>query len=231
METKILTIAIIDDSVKWTAIAENHINKMRGCTLLQKCNDGFNFIDWCNHHSILPKIVIVDVEMPKMDGVQLTDYLTVHFPGIKTIAISSYGHREAVEDMIGCGAWGYVSKLYDMKSLQDAIREVANSSIFIDPVLRLKEISRTKLMHERKNQKRQLERLKLSKKQKELIALYTTNASQKEIASALSLSTKTIENRVKSISEILNVYNRQEFTLESFRRGFVRIARIFKSSD
>ena len=86
-------------------------------------------------------------------------------------------------------------------------------------------------MHERKNQKRQLERLKLSKKQKELIALYTTNASQKEIASALSLSTKTIENRVKSISEILNVYNRQEFTLESFRRGFVRIARIFKSSD
>jgi DNA-binding NarL/FixJ family response regulator len=231
LETKILTIAIIDDSVKWTTIAETHINKMKGCTILVTKQDGFNFIDWCNHHSNLPKIIIVDVEMPKMDGVQLTDYLTVHYPTIKIIAISSYGHREAVEDMIGCGAWGYVSKLYDMKSLPDAIREVANGSIYIDPVLRLKTISRNELMNERNNQKRQLEKLKLSNKQKELIALYTTSASQKEIANALSLSTKTIENRVKSVSEIINVNNRQEFTIESLRRGFTRIARIFKSSE
>jgi DNA-binding NarL/FixJ family response regulator len=231
LETTILTIAIIDDSVKWTTIAENHINKLKGCAVIVKKQDGFNFIDWCNHHTVLPKIVIVDVQMPKMDGVQLTDYLTVHYPSIKIIAISSYGHREAVEDMIGCGAWGYVSKLYDMKSLPDAIREVANGLIYIDPVLRLKTISRDQLMYERKNQKRDYEKLKLSLKQKELIGLYTTTASQKEIAIALSLSTKTIENRVKSVSEILNVTNRQEFTIESLRRGFTRIARIFKLSE
>lgn len=231
MKTLILTIAVIDDTLKWSTIAENHINKIEGCSLLVKLQDGFNFIEWCNHNNILPTIALVDVEMPKMDGVQLTDFLTEHFPTIKIIAISSYGHREAVEDMIGCGAWAYVSNLYEMKNLPQAISTVANGFVYIDPLLQIKEISREQLMTERKNQKKKLDKLKLSLKQKEIIALYTTSASQKEIANALSLSTKTIENRVKSVSEILLVTNRQEFTIESIRRGFTRLARIFKSTE
>lgn len=231
MKSSNKTIAVIDDSLKWSKIAENHINKIEGYSLLVKQQDGFNFINWCYHHKQLPDIAIVDIEMPKMDGVQLTDFLTEHFPSIKTIAVSSYCHIEAIEDMISCGAWGYVSKLYDMKNLPQAIIEVAKGILYIDPILQIKEISREHLMKTRENQKEQLDKLNLSFKQKEIISLYTTSASQKEIANALSLSTKTIENRVKNVSEILHVNNRQEFTIESLRRGFTRLARIFKSLD
>ncbi|MBY0481803.1 MAG: response regulator transcription factor [Chitinophagaceae bacterium] len=231
MKTSILTIAVVDDSVKWTTIAENHIKKIEGCFLLIKIHDGFSFVEWCNHHKQLPNIALIDVEMPKMDGVQLTDFLTDHFPRIKIIAISSHANREVVEDMIGCGALGYVSKLHEMRNLPLAIAEVANGYVYIDPVLQIKNINREELMEERKKQKKTLENLKLSLKQKEIIALYTTSAGQKEIATALSTSPKTIEKRVKTVSEILNVTNRQEFTLESFRKGFARLARIFKPSE
>lgn len=222
-----LTLAVIDDTVKWVLIADNDIKKMDDCLLTAKLYDGFDFVGWCYHNKQLPDIALVDVEMPKMDGVQLTDFLTEHFPAIKVIAVSSHTNIEPVEDMLACGAYGYVSKLYDMKNLPDAITAVANGNVYIDPVLQLKNINRTQLMAERKNQKQLQDKLKLSSKQKEIIALYTTTAGQKEIADALSVSSRTVENRVKTVSDKLKVLNRQEFTLESFRKGFTRVARIF----
>lgn len=228
MKSSALTIAIIDDTPKWVTNAANQIKKINNCLLLVTLHDGFDFVEWCYHHKELPDIALVDVEMPKMDGVQLSDFLTTHFPKIKIIAISSHGHIEVIEDMIGCGAWGFVSKLYEMRNLPFAIEAVANGLVYIDPALHLKDISREKLMGERNNQKHQLNKLKLSNKQKEIIALYSTSAGQKEIATTLSVSSKTIENRVRTVSEILKVTNRQEFTINSLRQGFTRIARVFR---
>lgn len=222
-----INLAVIDDTVKWALMAENQIKKMDGCFLVAKLYDGFDFVSWCYHNKQLPDIALVDVEMPKMDGVQLTDFLTEHFPSIKVIAISSHTHIEPVEDMIACGAFGYVSKLYEMKNLANAIRAVANGNVYIDPVIQLENIDRVQLMNIRKKQKQLQDKLKLSPKQKEIIALYTTTAGQREIANALSVSSKTVENRVKTVSGKLKVHNRQEFTLESFRKGFARVARIF----
>ena len=71
------------------------------------------------------------------------------------------------------------------------------------------------------------DKLKLSAKQKEIIALYSTTAGQKEIADALSVSSKTVEKRVKTVSGKLKVLSRQEFTIQSLRKGFTRLARIF----
>ncbi len=221
-----LTIAIIDDTEKWVLLAESYINKMEGYSVIAKLSDGFDFVDWC-HHKPIPDIALVDVEMPKMDGVQLTDFLTEHFPSIKVIAISSHTHIEPVEDMLACGAYGYVTKVFDMKNLPAAIIAVANGDVYIDPVLQLEGINREQLMADRKNQKRFQDKLKLSTKQKEILALYTTTAGQKEIADALSISARTVENHVKTVSDKLKVVNRQELTIKSIRNGFTRLARIF----
>ena len=69
------------------------------------------------------------------------------------------------------------------------------------------------------------------KKQRELMTLYTTSAKQKEIAKTLSVSQKTLENRVKQLSETLNVTSRQEFTLKCISKGLSRMARIFKTKN
>lgn len=221
------TVAIVDDTEKWVLIAERDINNMDGYAVIAKLYDGIEFVDWCYHQKQLPDIALVDVEMPKMDGVQLTDFLTGHFPSVKVIAISSHTHKEAVEDMIACGAYGYASKLHNLQNLPKAIAAIAGGNLYIDPILQLEHINREQLMDERKNQKQLQDKLKLSPKQKEIIALYTTNASQKEIAATLSVSQKTVENRVRDVSGILKVASRQEFTLKSIRKGFTRLARIF----
>ena len=83
-------------------------------------------------------------------------------------------------------------------------------------------------MLERKKQKKLLNESNLTLKQKVLIALYTTSASQIEIANILSVSQKTVENRISDISGILKVTSRQAFTLNCIRYGFTKVARIFK---
>lgn len=223
-----LTIAVIDDIEKWLLIVENHIKNIKNCSLLVKANDGIDFINWCYHHKQLPDIALVDVEMPKMDGVQLTDFLTEQFATVKVIAISSYAHKEAVIDMIACGAYGYVSKMNNMKNLSNAIIAVIEGNVYIDPVLEIKDINREHLMGERKKQKHVYGESILTLKQKAMIALYTTTASQKEIATTLSISQKTVENQVRNISDILKVSSRQAFTLMSIRNGLTKVARIFK---
>jgi len=223
-----IKIAVVDDTEKWVLMAENHIKNMKDFSLITIGYDGIDFVDWCYHHKELPDIALVDVEMPKMDGVQLTDFLSEHFPCIKVIAISSHTHKEAIEDMVACGAYGYTSKLYNMKNIPNAIISVAAGNFYIDPILQLEAINREYLISERKKQKLFQQESKLTIKQKAMISLYTTNASQKEIATTLSISQKTVENQVRDISGILKVNSRQEFTLKSIRKGFTRLARIFK---
>lgn len=222
------TIAIIDDTEKWIILTDSYIRNMEGYTVTVKLHNGIEFANWCYHHHNLPDIALVDVEMPKMDGVQLTDFLTEHFPSIKVIALSSYSQTETVEDMLACGAYGYASKLFNIKNLQEAIVSVANGMVYIDPLLGIKSINREQLMSERKNQKHLLDKKGLSAKQKALIALYSTSASQDEIAEVLSVSSKTVENRVRDISKTLEVTSRLELTLKSIRNGYIRVARIFK---
>ena len=222
------TIAIIDDTEKWISTAESQIKYMEGYSVVVKLYDGIEFANWCYHHHNLPDIALVDVEMPKMDGAQLTDFLTEHFPSIKVIAFSSYCENETVEDMLACGALGYASKLFNIKNLQEAIVSVSNGMVYIDPLLGIENINREQLMAERRNQKHLLDKKGLTAKQKALIALYSTSASQDEIAEALSVSYKTVENRIKGISKTLEVTSRLELTLKSIRNGYIKVARIFK---
>lgn len=223
-----LTVAVIDNAEKWQLIVEKHVEDMKDCSLMLKLNDSIDFVDWCYHHKQLPDIALIDIEMTKMDGVQLTDFLTEHFPDVKVIAISSHTHKEAVEDMIGCGAYGYACKLYNIKNLPNAIIGVAKGNVYIDPILEIKGINRKTLMLKRRKQKQFMNESKLTLKQKAIIALYTTSASQKEIATTLSISQKTVENRIGDISGILKVTSRQAFTLNCIRNGFTKVARIFK---
>ncbi len=198
-----LTIAIVDDAEKWLLIAEKLVNAMPGCKVIVKLYDGIEFVEWCYRNRNLPDIALIDVEMRKMDGVQTVDFFTDHFPAIKLMAISSHTHKEAVEDMVACGACGYVSKLYNMKNLPDAINAVAAGKIYIDPILQIENIDREKLMAVRAKQKEYRDDLGLKPKQTEMNALYATVASQKHIADILSVSEKTVEYWVKKISLIL----------------------------
>ena len=228
LNTSFLKVAIIDDSYKWVSITENLLKKVNDCTVISITHNGFDFVNWCNNNKNLPEIALIDIEMPVMDGIQLTDYLTNKYPEIKIIAISSYGEKELVEEMIGCGAMGFVSKLFELGNLLNAISDIKKGLVYIDPVLHIKDINRIKLIESRKQNHAELN---FTKKQRELMTLYTTSAKQQEIAKTLSVSQKTLENRVKQLSETLNVTSRQEFTLKCISKGLSRMARIFKPKN
>jgi DNA-binding NarL/FixJ family response regulator len=221
------TITLIDDSNRWLSAAEMQISKIPDFHLQCKFTNGIDFINWCYHSRAIPDLAIIDVEMPVMDGVQLTDFLTANFPEIKVIGLSSYINIEVVEDMFACGAYAYISKHFDARNLCSAILAVVEGETYVDPLLGIPGIDRNRLMNERKNQKASLNLLGFTPRQKAIMSLYGSSAHQREIAKIFSVSLKTVENHVRDISLKLEVKSRQELTLKNIRKGIIRLARIF----
>jgi DNA-binding NarL/FixJ family response regulator len=222
-----VSIAVVDDSHRWLTAAENKLKDMAGFELAGSFCDGIDFIRFCFGSTKLPDIAAIDIEMLRIDGVHLTDFLSDHFPSIKVIGVSSHSAPELVADMIACGAYGFISKLFNMQNWKEGVETVANGDIFIDPLLGDIRISRDELVAERQKQKTMHDQLGLTTRQSTLASLYSAAVNQKEIARMLSISPKTAENHISRISAQLGVSSRQEFTLRSIRAGLVKIARIF----
>lgn len=241
-----ITLAIVDDNLVQALALQSMIDNYDNCKMLTVQYNGFAFIEYCSKHQKLPDIAIVDVKMPVMDGVALTDFLTQYYPTIKVIGLSSYTHQEVVEDMLACGAKGYVCKIpathwqprYDGEKyfhLQEAIEAVAAGKYYIDTHIHL--------CNEYENHVFDISALVAKRTAERLLArqvgftdreikssnLYATStASQPEIAKVLSLANKTVEKQLQAASGKLATKTRHAFALSSIACGLVKIARGFR---
>ena len=156
-----------------------------------------------------PDIILMDIRMPKMDGVQCTKIIKENYPQIKIIILTTFDDDEYVFNALKYGASGYLLKGVSMDELSDAIRTVYSGRAMINPdiaakVLRLfSQMAQTNytIPVEEKDIRQ------LTKTEWRIIAQVEKGASNKEIADTLSLSEGTIRNY---LSTILNKLNRRD---------------------
>ncbi len=239
-------VAIVEDNILHADYICTTVTAFANCTVVAVQTDAFSFLSYCASQQVLPDIVLVDVEMRGMDGVSLTDYLTNYHPAIKVLALSSHEHTEAVEDMISCGAKGYVVKQFPdlkrlevlpnsnyMAHLEEAINTIVNGGYYIDPYIinsssnkyHISDIE--KLVANRQAENKFASSLGLTKREKMMSSLYASASAtrQGEIASVLNISTNTLDKQIQSASAKLKVNNRQMFTVRSISLGIIKIAR------
>lgn len=221
-----ITIAIIEDSSEFAEKIEQFIKPLSDFRILIKTLTAMAFIEFCHSSKILPDIVLTDIEMPGMDGVALTDYLTVYFSSIKVVGISNYSMVGLVSDLISCGAWGYVAKVNYTSSLKECLFKIANKEMFIDPIID-ESIDRDTLIEKRQQERLFVSSVGLTAREEQLINLHATNFSQTDIADLLFLSQKTIEKQLKKASDKLHVNDRRSLVVEGIRKGIVKVARFF----
>jgi len=239
-------IAIVEDNLFHADYILTTVSAFANCDVLTVETDAFKFLKYCASNTVLPDIVLVDLEMRGMDGISLTDYLTNYYPSIKVLALSSHDHKEAVEDMLACGAKGYVVKIFpDLKRwdvlpcpsylahLEGAINTVMQGGYYIDPFITNSPENKYHLFDaEKLVAKRQAEHalatsLGLTKREKMLSSLYASasGTSQEAIAEVLHISNNTLNKQIQSASAKLEVNSRHMFTLRSLSVGLIRIAR------
>jgi DNA-binding NarL/FixJ family response regulator len=163
-----------------------------------------------------PEIVIMDITMPNLNGVEATCYITREFAEIRVIALSIHSNRRYVTDMLKAGASGYVLKECLFDELVQAIQAVAAGGSYLSPrvtgdvidglIKRMATYAESQLSN-------------LSRREREVLQLVAEGRSTKEIALVLHVSTKTIEANRRQIMEKLDIHTVAELTKYAVREG------------
>jgi two-component system response regulator NreC len=167
-----------------------------------------------------PNIVIMDVAMPRLNGIEATRQITKNNHAVKVLALSMYADRRFVAGMLSAGASGYLLKDCAFEELVEAIRSVAKNRIYLSPQIASVVV---KDYVNRLDQSQSSVFSILTDREREVLQLLAEGKTTKEIAGKLSVSFKTIETHRKQIMDKLNVNSIAELTKYAVREGITTL--------
>ena len=163
-----------------------------------------------------PDIVITDIAMPDLNGLEATRQICAEAPRAKVLALSMHTESRFVLGILEAGASGYLLKDAAFEELSVAIKAILRDQIYLSPAI-AGVVVRQSLGHV--GSKPRSERAKLSKREREVLQLIAEGKSTKEIAAKLYVSVKTVETHRKQIMDKLDIYSIAELTKYAIREG------------
>lgn len=167
-----------------------------------------------------PNIVIMDITMPGLNGIEATRQITSEFPDVKVIALSIHSKRRYVADMLSAGATGYILKECLFDELVAAIKAVAAGGRYLSP--RITDVVVSDYV-KRLSASADSPFEALKAREREVLQLIAEGKSTKQIALELHVSIKTIEANRRQIMDKLNIHSIAELTKYAVREGLTTI--------
>jgi DNA-binding NarL/FixJ family response regulator len=169
---------------------------------------------------LLPDIVIMDITMPGLNGIEATRQITAEYPDVKVIALSIHSKRRYVADMLSAGATGYILKECLFDELVAAIKAVAAGGRYLSP--RITDVVVSDYV-KRLSASADSPFEALKAREREVLQLVAEGKSTKQIALELHVSIKTIEANRRQIMDKLNIHSIAELTKYAVREGLTTI--------
>jgi DNA-binding NarL/FixJ family response regulator len=166
-------------------------------------------------------IAVIDLSMPEMNGMQLTEWLTRFCPQVKIVALTVHQDTGYLKRLIQAGAKGYVVKRAAAEELIHALRKVAAGETYIDPSLAGRLVEREK--HVATNVSGEVDRA-LTVREVEVGRLIAQGYSNKEVAARLRISVKTVETHKARVLEKLGIQSRVELVQYAMDEGWLHVA-------
>ncbi len=167
--------------------------------ILFEAENGKELIDKLNPEQ-LPDIILMDLKMPELNGVEATKVIHKRHPGVKIIALTSYDGKSFITNMIDVGASSYLLKNTSPKIMVHTIKEVYDKGFFYDENV-LKTIHENLLSSSGKRIKSDLDKKLLSKREVEVLELICKQFTTSEIAEKLYLSPRTVDGHRNNLLE------------------------------
>ncbi len=165
-----------------------------------------------------PDVVVMDISMPGMDGLEVTHRLTKRNPKMKVIILTQHDNKEYILSTIKVGAAGYIPKKALGSDLVSAIRAVCSGDSFLYP-----SAARTLIDDYRKQAEQPDIYESLTEREREILKLIAEGRTSREIAEALYISQKTVQGHRTKVMEKLDLHNRTELIKYAMRKGLVDI--------
>lgn len=197
------------------AMAEDHQMLIDGVISFFEFNEEINIIGAVNNGKDLvelvrlekPDVVITDIRMPNMDGIEATKAIKQLYPEIKVLAMTMFDQHDAIKQMLDAGATGYLLKNSGIKMLSKAITTVANGETFFDPNVAFNFMNN----YIKENVTiGKSEKILLSNREKQILEQIALGKTSKEISEELCIAKTTVDTHRKNMIRKLNLSNGNE---------------------
>ena len=212
-------VLLADDHALVRAGIRSLLEKMPGVEVVAEASTGREALEMVK--AKLPNLVLMDIAMAELGGLEALPRITKDFPGVKVIILSAHANEEYVIRALRSGAAGYMLKDAATAELELAIRSVTEDKTYLSP-----SISRTVIDSYLERVGGQLSPLEqLTPRQREILQLIAEGKNTKEIASDLDISVKTVESHRLQLMERLNIHDIPGLVRYAIRSGLVSAER------
>lgn len=214
--TDVIRVAVADDHALFRRGLANILNTYEGVKVIIEAQEGQDLLTQMAFEA--PDVILLDLQMPVMDGIKATEQLRLRFPEVKIIIISMHDDDGFVAHLMELGANGYIIKDSDPDEVVKAIKAVVTENYYYGTFL-------NKVMHRRMLEKTKLKKPSftaqpsLSERELEVLQLICSGLTNTQIAAKLFLSDRTVEGHRTRIMEKIGAKNTAAMVVYAVKNG------------
>lgn len=210
------TVVIVDDHLLFSKALGDLVSKFDDFEVLYFSKNGKECIDKISSSPQHPDIILMDINMPVMNGIEATQYISDHFPAIKVIGLSMNDDESHIIQMLRVGARGYLVKDISPVILERALSEVATRGFYYSEIVTNSLVSSIQ-------EKDDPGKMDFKENELTFIKLACTQKTYKEIAAEMFLSPKTIDGYRESLFHRLGIKSRVGLVLYAIKHGIFEV--------
>ena len=218
--TQLPRLALVDDHILLRKGLCELITGFNKYEILFEADNGNDFISKLNP-SMLPTAVLMDINMPVMDGYETAEWIKQHHPQIKVLALSMFNNENAIIRMFKAGVKGYILKDCDPLELKEALNAIITKGFYFSEMVTGSLIHSINNLDDDDNQVKEI--VKLTEREITFLKLVCTELTYKEIADNMCLSPRTIDGYRDALFQKLNVKTRVGLVVYAIKNGIVNL--------
>ncbi|HJV20004.1 MAG TPA: response regulator transcription factor [Sediminibacterium sp.] len=214
MHMKKIRLAIVDDHTVVIDGLKSMLGGFPHLEVVYATQSGTELLAYLQ--TAVPDILLMDIQMPEINGIDLCKLVLKQCPGVKVIAFSSFDDSNYVKQLFRSGVKAYLLKNSGKQTILKAIETVMEGEQFMDEA-----IQKILLQESITGQRRSIFDIPLTKRETEIVQLVAEGLSNQEIADKLFLSLRTVETHRMNVNQKLGVKNSAGLVKEAIKRGLV----------
>ena len=189
--------------------------------VIDEAGDGEAAVEMAREHA--PDVVVMDVRMPGLTGIQAARRIKEEEPGTKILVLTISDEEDDLYEAIKAGANGYLLKEISIDEIAHAVRSVHSGQSLISPSMASKLLDEFSAMIKKEEQKEEVPAPRLTPREMEVLEHVAQGMNNREIAKALFISENTVKNHVRNILEKLHLHSRMEAVVYAVREKLLEI--------
>jgi two-component system, NarL family, response regulator DegU len=170
-------------------------------------------------HELRPEVILMDVTMPEIDGVEATRQIRSSLPEIKVVMLTMHADQEVLTSAIRAGANGYLVKDCSTDEIASAVRMAVSGETALSPQLAASMLDEVRRLDRPSSEEDRI----VTRREEEVLQLIADGCSTPEVAEKLYISQKTVKNHLASIYQKLDARDRTQAVLQAVRMGIVSL--------